>query len=74
MTLWTMIVAVVAVVMISVIIMQWIATKEKIAKAHAKAADGQSDGRIASLEKRVAVLERLATDKGQQLKDEIDAL
>lgn len=34
----------------------------------------ESDDRIDALEKRVAVLERIATDKGQSLKDEIDNL
>lgn len=47
-------------------------SKERLEMARLKA--GTDEGRVAELEERVRVLERLATDKRERLKDEIEAL
>ncbi|PCI32451.1 MAG: hypothetical protein COB54_06810 [Alphaproteobacteria bacterium] len=89
MTLWSMIVAVVAISVLGGIVIQYLKGKEmgvdydldKLSEAL-----GLSDGymsknklkpyleRIDQLEERVKVLERIATDKGRTLSDEIDRL
>lgn len=47
-------------------------SKERLEMARLKS--GSDDERISRLEERIRVLERLATDKRERLKDEIDAL
>ena len=76
MNVFGMIVVVVFIVMTSVVILTWISARSKKAgdhKAQAEAAT-RNEKRIAALEDRVRVLEKLATDKGSRLRDEIDAL
>lgn len=72
MSLWDMIAMVVLVSVIGGFLMQRTKSREKIEIARLKSS-GASD-RIAALEERVSVLERLATDKRERLKEEIDAL
>ena len=72
MTLWDMIAMVVLVSVIGGFLIQRTKSREKIELAKIKG--GNSDERIAALEERVRVLERLATDKRERLKEEIDAL
>ncbi|PHZ84859.1 hypothetical protein [Paremcibacter congregatus] len=90
MTLWSMIVAVVAISVIGGIIMQYLKGKEKgvdydLDGLAEKLGLGDGGGmskkalkpyldRIDQLEERVRVLERIATDKGRSLADEIDQL
>ncbi len=59
-------------VMLAAIVLRWISAKERIAKAGSL--NVAADERIKALEERVKVLERIATDKRTQLRDEIDAL
>lgn len=72
MSLWDMIAMVVLVSVIGGFLMQRTKSREKIEIARLKSSG--SDDRIAELEERVRVLERLATDKRERLKEEIDAL
>lgn len=89
MTLWAMIVWVVAISVLGGIFMQYLKGKEKgvdydLDELAAKL--GLSDGtyskkqlqpyldRIDQLEERIKVLERIATDKRRNLSDEIDRL
>jgi hypothetical protein len=77
MTLWDMISVVVLVGVIGGIIMERSKSKERLelARLRSKRDDGGEDsGRLARLEDRVRVLERLATDKREHLKEEIDGL
>lgn len=72
MLLWDMIVAVVLVSIIGGIIIERNKSKERIELARLKSKGG--DDRITALEERVAVLEKLATDRSTRLREEIDAL
>ena len=90
MTLWSMIVWVVALSVLGGIVMQYLKGKEKGVDYDLDILAeklGLSDGggyskkklqpyldRIDQLEERVKVLERIATDKGRNLADEIDDL
>ena len=89
MTLWGMIVMVVAISVFGGIVSQYLKGKEKgidYDLDKLATALGLSDGsyskkslkpyleRIEKLEERVKVLERIATDKGRNLSDEIDSL
>lgn len=58
--------------MAGVVAMTWIKSKEKSA-LHGVSSN-ETDKRIKKLEERVAVLERLATDKPGKLSAEIEAL
>jgi hypothetical protein len=56
---------------------RWLESRERIAQAGTGEAAGQaaaSAAKIARLENRVAVLERILTDRRTHLADEIDAL
>jgi len=70
----TMAFAIVAIVMISATINRWLNTRAKEAAHKAQGLDKAAEARIEKLEQRVQVLERIATDKGARLKEEIDAL
>ena len=70
----TMAFAIVAIVMVSAIIQFWLKTRRKEAESQAANLDNDATKRIEDLEERVQVLERIATDKGTRLKEEIDAL
>ncbi|MBK5912359.1 hypothetical protein CCR85_12770 [Rhodothalassium salexigens] len=48
--------------------------RERMAKAAARRSDDQTATRIAALEDRVRTLERIVTDRGHNLRDEIDSL
>lgn len=54
------------------VIQKWLKTKEKLAES--ATLDAATDKRIAALEDRIRVLERIVTDKTSRLKEEIDAL
>ena len=56
------------------IVMQWLKNKEKKMDVHGGEAGVQTLSRITELEKRVQVLEKIATDKSARLRDEIDNL
>ncbi len=71
MTLWTMIFLIVAVAVIGGTINNWISTKAKIADNQSSDSDGET---LNALEGRVATLEKIVTDRGHKLRDEIDAL
>jgi hypothetical protein len=66
-----MIFLIVAVAVIGGTINNWISTKGKIADSQSK---GTDDKTIKALEDRVATLEKIVTDRGYKLRDEIDAL
>jgi len=70
----TMAFAIVAIVMVAGIINKWLGTRAKEADLKAQGLGAEAEARIDTLEKRVQVLERIATDKGARLKEEIDAL
>jgi len=70
----TMVVFIVAIVMCTEAFRQWNKTRAKEAGARAAGLDSEAAAKIADLEERVRVLERIATDKGARLKEEIDAL
>ncbi|MCJ9429671.1 hypothetical protein [Kordiimonas marina] len=74
MVLWDMIVLVVLIGVIGGTINNWIKMREKQSRAAAAGHDEATNSRIQKLEERVRVLERIVTDKGSRLKDEIDAL
>ncbi|WP_262689983.1 hypothetical protein [Kordiimonas aestuarii] len=67
-----MITSVVLIVMIAVVTMVSISAKSKTGRTREQ--DKARDKRIAALEERVRVLEKLATDRSARLKEEIDAL
>jgi len=69
-----MITSVVLIVMISVVAMVGMTSKSKNARTQAQNGDKETDKRFAALEERVRVLEKIATDRGSRLKEEIDAL
>ena len=72
MTVFGMITCVAFIVMISVVALVSISAKSKNARTREQ--DEATDRRIAELEERVKVLEKLATDRGARLREEIDAL
>ena len=67
----TMVFLIVLVSIIGGTLNNWISSKKKIAKS---AMVNANDDTIKALEERVATLERIVTDKGTMLRDEIDAL
>ena len=71
---YTMIVAIVFLVMATGAFKSWMNMKQSKFSAKAAEADDESGAKIADLEERVKVLERIATDKSSRLKEEIDAL
>ncbi|PCI64790.1 MAG: hypothetical protein COB37_00420 [Kordiimonadales bacterium] len=70
----TMIIVIVAIVFGTGLIKSWLKTRQKEAATHTHSLDKEAKEKIAGLEERIQVLERIATDKGARLKDEIDAL
>jgi len=74
MTVYTMVVAIVGIVMCMSAFKHWANMKTKAAEAKSAGLDGEAQSKIQDLEDRVRVLERIATDKGARLKEEIDAL
>ncbi len=68
---YTMIVMIVGIVFLAGTLNNWISTKKKIAAAQS---DEDTIKLIRELEARIVTLERIVTDKGAQLRDEIDAL
>ncbi|MFC3051787.1 hypothetical protein [Kordiimonas pumila] len=73
MDVFTMVVVVVAIGSLLIVIQHWLKLKEKALDA-SKQEDGVLAGRVDVLEKRIRVLERIATDKSSHLQEEIDAL
>lgn len=71
---YTMVVAIVALVMIAGVAKHWLRGQQQNAKKMVDDADEALRHKIDKLEKRIQVLERIATDKGERLRDEIDAL
>lgn len=71
MHVFEMIVLVVGIGVFGGIITQYLTNKADQTKSEG---DIEADKRIKALEDRVAVLEKLATDKGRTLADEIDSL
>lgn len=65
---------IVATVMATAVIKEYLKTKGKEAASRASGLDDESSARIKSLEERVRVLERIVTDKSTRLHEEIDAL
>ena len=67
---------IVIVVFSSITMQQWIRHKADLANKKLRDDDETDDlkAEIADLKERVQVLERIATDKGSRLKEEIDAL
>jgi len=74
MGVYTMVVFIVAIVMGTAAFRQWTKTRAQEAEAFSKGLSEDAKTRIQDLEDRVRVLERIATDKGARLKEEIDAL
>ncbi|TNE67778.1 MAG: hypothetical protein EP335_00710 [Alphaproteobacteria bacterium] len=74
MMLWDMIVLVVLIGVLGGTINNWIRMREKQMKAQVAGLDEATSARMAKLEERVRVLERIVTDKSSRLKEEIDAL
>ena len=74
MTGTTMVVMIVALVMCGEAIKHWSKAKAKEANARSAGLNDDAKKQIADLEERVRVLERIATDKGSRLREEIDAL
>jgi len=74
MTVYSMVVAIVGIVMALSAFKHWAKLKTKAAEAQSAGLSGEAQSRIDGLEERVRVLERIATDKGVRLKEEIDAL
>lgn len=72
MGVFDMIAFVVLIVMVSVVLMVSISARSK--NQRARGASAETDERIQSLEERVRVLEKLATDRSARLREEIDAL
>ncbi|MBL4790417.1 MAG: hypothetical protein JKY60_15710 [Kordiimonadaceae bacterium] len=70
----TMVIVIVAIVFGSGLMKSWLSTRQKEAATRTHSLDGEAKAKIADLEERIQVLERIATDKGVRLKDEIDAL
>ena len=71
---YEMVVAIVAIVMVASVVNHWI--KSKAAKGNPKLAK-ELEGKVKQvddLEKRVATLEKIVTDKRHKLADEIDNL
>jgi hypothetical protein len=74
MGVYTMVVAIVAIVMCLSAFKHWAEAQARKAEAAGAGLDDKAQAKINDLEERVQVLERIATDKGVRLKDEIDAL
>ena len=72
MGIFDMIAFVVLIVMVSVVIMVSVSARSK--NLRARGAGAEADRRIKALEDRVRVLEKLATDRGARLREEIDSL
>ncbi len=69
-----MVVVIVALAMGFAAFKEWTKVRAKEANAKATNLDNAATARIAELEERVKVLERIATDKSSRLGEEIDAL
>ncbi len=65
---------IVAIVFGSITFKEWLKHKSKAAQRSDDAETRALRDQVADLEERVRVLERLATDKRERLKEEIDAL
>tara|TARA_R110002096_G_scaffold156008_1_gene320457 strand:- start:1557 stop:1781 length:225 start_codon:yes stop_codon:yes gene_type:complete len=65
---------IVATVMMTAVIKEYLKTKGKEAESRAPGTDSESSARIQKLEERVKVLERIVTDKSTRLHEEINAL
>lgn len=74
MSVFAMVVWVVAISVIGGAVMQWLKTKEKIAEAQSGEQGNISESRVGALEERIQVLEKIVTDKGFNLAREIDGL
>ena len=74
MGVYTMVVASVGIVMCLSAFKHWAKIQAQTAQAAKAGLDKEAKDRIEDLEDRVRVLERIATDKGVRLKEEIDAL
>lgn len=65
---------IVATVMCTVVVKEYMKTRRTEAQNRANSLDEESQVRIDALEERVRVLERIVTDKSERLKEEIEAL
>ncbi len=74
MTGTTMAVLIVGIVMCTAAFKEWTKTRRKEAEVHGAGLGEEAAAKLKALEDRVRVLERIATDKGARLKEEIDAL
>ncbi len=74
MTMWEMIVWVVGLGTIAHIVPEYLKAREKGVFDEDKGNDKNYLDRIEKLEERIRVLEKIATDKSNNLKDEIDRL
>ncbi|UTW60164.1 hypothetical protein KFE96_07585 [Kordiimonas sp. SCSIO 12603] len=71
---YTMVFLIVVTVMSSLAFKNWVQMKSDQAKAKMNELGDEASRKIAELEERVKVLERIATDKSSRLSEEIDAL
>lgn len=71
---YSMIFGIVFVVMCAGVLKSWLGVQRQKTRKETVELDEESKGRIADLEERVKVLERIATSKTTRLKEEIDAL
>lgn len=71
---FTMVVLIVGIVMTAVVLMVRLKTEAQRALSHRSAPNGALEAEVARLKERVAVLERIATDKNHLLEQEFEAL
>jgi len=71
---YSMVVLIVLAVMATASFKHWAKLQQEKLRSRQDKADGATAKRIADLEERVKVLERIVSDKSERLKSEIDAL
>lgn len=71
---YTMVFLIVVTVMSSLAFKHWMQMKSEQARSKMNELGDEASRKIAELEERVRVLERIATDKSARLSDEIDSL
>jgi len=71
---YSMVVLIVISVMGAGVLNNWAKLQREKVRAGGQAADDETKNKIEKLEERVRVLERIATDKSERLKEEISAL
>ena len=74
MVVYEMVVAIVAIVMVTAVIKQWLKTKAAKGDPNLAKAFEAKMKQVDELEKRVKTLEKIVTDKRHKLAEEIDGL